>query len=66
MASIVGAFGVVVPVNASQTRIIAACPICELLPAMPLLYVENASLAFGHWPLLDHAMLSADEANASV
>ncbi|KPC55237.1 ATP-binding cassette domain-containing protein [Amantichitinum ursilacus] len=28
---------------------------------MPLLYVENASLAFGHWPLLDHAMLSADE-----
>ncbi|GGP18704.1 ATP-binding cassette domain-containing protein [Silvimonas iriomotensis] len=28
---------------------------------MPLLYVENASLAYGHWPLLDHATFSVDE-----
>ncbi|SMC28207.1 ATP-binding cassette, subfamily F, uup [Andreprevotia lacus DSM 23236] len=27
---------------------------------MPLLLVENASLAFGHWPLLDHANLSVE------
>ncbi|WP_035054204.1 ATP-binding cassette domain-containing protein [Andreprevotia chitinilytica] len=27
---------------------------------MPLLLVENASLAFGHWPLLDHASLSVE------
>ncbi|MDR3429126.1 ATP-binding cassette domain-containing protein [Silvimonas sp.] len=28
---------------------------------MPLLYVENASLAYGHWPLLDHATFSLEE-----
>ncbi|GGP24536.1 ATP-binding cassette domain-containing protein [Silvimonas amylolytica] len=28
---------------------------------MPLLYVENASLAYGHWPLLDHATFAVDE-----
>ncbi|WP_148715547.1 ribosomal protection-like ABC-F family protein [Chitinolyticbacter meiyuanensis] len=27
---------------------------------MPLLLVENASLAFGHWPLLDHANLTVE------
>ncbi|WP_432720351.1 ATP-binding cassette domain-containing protein [Jeongeupia wiesaeckerbachi] len=27
---------------------------------MPLLLVENASLAFGHWPLLDHATLALE------
>ncbi|GHD59328.1 ATP-binding cassette domain-containing protein [Jeongeupia chitinilytica] len=27
---------------------------------MPLLLVENASLAFGHWPLLDHASLALE------
>ena len=45
----------------SHARIIAGCLTCGLPQAMPLLYVENASLAFGHWPLLDHATLSADE-----
>ncbi len=28
---------------------------------MPLLYVENASLAYGHWPLLDHATFVVEE-----
>ncbi|BCL75408.1 ABC transporter ATP-binding protein [Jeongeupia sp. HS-3] len=27
---------------------------------MPLLLVENASLAFGHWPLLDHATVALE------
>ncbi|KAF0814973.1 ABC transporter ATP-binding protein uup [Andreprevotia sp. IGB-42] len=27
---------------------------------MPLLLVENACLAFGHWPLLDHATISVE------